>query len=107
MFHTLVPLALPYSPPPSPAQQAEGQLDLREQYLDKVRELVGVQLRHDHEARRAARLAAELEAVLSRAALAEEEAARHKSWIHRCAVRRGVECGVVWGDYQCVCYQCI
>ncbi|KAF5842555.1 hypothetical protein DUNSADRAFT_6405 [Dunaliella salina] len=61
-------------------QQSEGELDLREQYLQRLRELVTLQLRHDHEARKAKRLGDELSAVRAAGQAAAAEAAALKVW---------------------------
>ena len=64
-------------------QQSAGQLDLREEYLSKVKEVVSLQLRLDQETRKGIRLTADLEMFRSAAREASEEAGQHKGWLER------------------------
>ncbi|GAX82041.1 hypothetical protein CEUSTIGMA_g9469.t1 [Chlamydomonas eustigma] len=64
-------------------KQSEGQLDLREEYLAKIKEVVNLQLMLDKEVRRSEKLGAELETFKSAARKSSEEAADHKSWLDR------------------------
>lgn len=67
-------------------QQAEGQLDLRGQYLERIRELVALQLRHDGEARRAGRLEGELAAACDARDAAAGELRELRAWRGRCVL---------------------